>query len=137
MEINFTPEEEAFRRRAREWIEANKPATALSENDLRARRAFDLAWQRKMYDAGWAGISWPKEYGGRGASLMEQLIWYEEFARAGAHEPSTLFVGLNHGGPTLIACGNQEQKSFHLPRILGGEVVWCQGFSEPGAGSDL
>jgi len=68
---------------------------------------------------------------------MEQLIWYEEFARAKAHEPNTLFVGLNHGGPTLIACGSEEQKAFHLPKILRGEVIWCQGFSEPGAGSDL
>jgi len=137
MDITFTAEEEAFRRRAREWIEANKPANPPSENDLPARREFDLAWQRKMHDAGWAGISWPREYGGRGLPLMEQLIWYEEFARARAHEPNTLFVGLNHGGPTLIACGSEEQKSFHLPRILRGETIWCQGFSEPGAGSDL
>jgi alkylation response protein AidB-like acyl-CoA dehydrogenase len=137
MDITFSPEEERFRAQARAWIEANKPTDPPPENDIRARREFDLAWQRRMYDAGWAGISWPKEYGGRGASLMEQLIWYEEFARAGAHEPSTLFVGLNHGGPTLIACGSEEQKSHHLPRILRGDVVWCQGFSEPGAGSDL
>ena len=137
MDITFTPDEERFRARAREWIVANKPSEPPAENDIRARREFDLAWQRKMHDAGWAGISWPKEYGGRGASLMEQLIWYEEFASAGAHEPSTLFVGLNHGGPTLIACGSEAQKSFHLPKILRGEVVWCQGFSEPGAGSDL
>jgi len=137
MDITFTPEEERFRERAREWLEANKPKDPPAENDIHGRREFDLAWQRKMHDAGWAGISWPKEYGGRGASLMEQLIWYEEFASAGAHDPSTLFVGLNHGGPTLIACGSEAQKSFHLPRILRGEVVWCQGFSEPGAGSDL
>lgn len=137
MDITFSPAEEEFRRRAREWIEANKPASPPPENDLQTRRAFDLAWQRQMFDAGWAGISWPVEYGGRGASLMEQLIWYEEFARAKAHEPNTLFVGLNHGGPTLIACGSEEQKAFHLPRILRGETVWCQGFSEPGAGSDL
>jgi alkylation response protein AidB-like acyl-CoA dehydrogenase len=137
MDIRFTPEEEAFRQRARAWIEANKPSAPPPENDLETRREFDLAWQRKMFDAGWAGISWPAEYGGRGATLMEQLIWYEEFARAKAHEPNTLFVGLNHGGPTLIACGSEEQKSFHLPKILRGEVVWCQGFSEPGAGSDL
>jgi alkylation response protein AidB-like acyl-CoA dehydrogenase len=137
MDITFTAEEEAFRQRAREWIEANKPEHPPAENDLAARREFDLAWQRRMYEAGWAGISWPREYGGRGAALMEQLIWYEEFARARAHEPNTLFVGLNHGGPTLIACGSEEQKAFHLPRILRGETVWCQGFSEPGAGSDL
>ena len=137
MDISFTAEEEAFRQRARQWIEANKPENPPAENDLAARREFDLAWQRRMYEAGWAGISWPREYGGRGAALMEQLIWYEEFARAKAHEPNTLFVGLNHGGPTLIACGSEEQKAFHLPRILRGETVWCQGFSEPGAGSDL
>jgi alkylation response protein AidB-like acyl-CoA dehydrogenase len=90
-----------------------------------------------MHAAGWAGIAWPREYGGRGASLMEQLIWYEEYARAGAPDISTLFVGLNHAAPTLIACGSEEQKAHHLPRILRGDVIWCQGFSEPNAGSDL
>jgi alkylation response protein AidB-like acyl-CoA dehydrogenase len=90
-----------------------------------------------MYDAGWAGINWPKEYGGRGATLMEQLIWYEEYARVGAPDVTTGFVGLKHAGPTLIACGSEEQKAYHLPRILAGDVVWCQGFSEPNAGSDL
>ena len=138
MEIRFSDAEEAFRSEARAWLEANVPREPRPESaDLRARRAYDMAWQRRMYDAGWAGISWPTEYGGRGATLMEQLIWYEEFARAGAHDPSTLFVGLNHGGPTLIARGSEEQKAFHLPKILSGEVIWCQGFSEPGAGSDL
>jgi alkylation response protein AidB-like acyl-CoA dehydrogenase len=96
-----------------------------------------MAWQRKMFDAGWAGINWPKEFGGRGASLMEQLIWYEEYAKVGAPEVNTGFVGLKHAGPTLIACGTEAQKRFHLPKILGGDVVWCQGFSEPNAGSDL
>ncbi|MFN8642711.1 MAG: acyl-CoA dehydrogenase family protein [Candidatus Binatia bacterium] len=137
MDIRFTPEEERFRAEARAWLEANRSDHEPPEHDLEARRTFDMAWQRKLFDAGYAGISWPREYGGRGASLMEQLIWYEEFARSGAHDPTTLFVGLNHGGPTLIACGSEEQKSFHLPRILRGEVIWCQGFSEPGAGSDL
>jgi alkylation response protein AidB-like acyl-CoA dehydrogenase len=137
MDITFTADEERFRAQARAWLAENGPQGEPPEHDLRARRAFDLAWQRTLYDAGYAGISWPKEYGGRGASLMEQLIWYEEFARSGAHDPSTLFVGLNHGGPTLIACGSAAQKAFHLPKILKGEVIWCQGFSEPGAGSDL
>jgi alkylation response protein AidB-like acyl-CoA dehydrogenase len=137
MDINFTPEEERFRAQARAWLAEHAPEHQPPEHDLKARREFDLAWQRTLYDAGYAGISWPKQYGGRGASLMEQLIWYEEFARSGAHDPSTLFVGLNHGGPTLIARGSEEQKAFHLPKILRGEVVWCQGFSEPGAGSDL
>src|SRR5258708_23849245 len=115
MEITFTPDEERFRDRGREWIVANKPADPPAENAIRARREFDLAWQRKMHDAGWAGISWPKEYGGRGASLMEQLIWYEEFASAGAHDPSALFVGLNHGGPTLIACGSEAPQASPPP----------------------
>jgi alkylation response protein AidB-like acyl-CoA dehydrogenase len=137
MDITFTPEEERFRAEARAWLAENAPKEQPSEHDLRSRSEFDRAWQRKLFAAGYAGISWPKAYGGRGASLMEQLIWYEEFARSGAHDPSTLFVGLNHGGPTLIACGSEEQKAFHLPKILAGEVIWCQGFSEPGAGSDL
>jgi alkylation response protein AidB-like acyl-CoA dehydrogenase len=137
MDIAFTPAEERFRAEARAWLAEHAPKHEPPEHDLRARRAFDLEWQRTLFEAGYAGISWPKAYGGRGATLMEQLIWYEEFARSGAHDPSTLFVGLNHGGPTLIACGSEEQKAFHLPRILRGEVIWCQGFSEPGAGSDL
>ncbi len=137
MDLTFSPEEEAFRREARAWLEANKPAADERGEEPRQRAEFDRRWQRAMFDAGWAGINWPTEYGGRGASLMEQVIWYEEFARAKAPEPTTLFVGLKHGGPTLMACGSDEQKSFHLPKILSGEVVWCQGFSEPGAGSDL
>jgi alkylation response protein AidB-like acyl-CoA dehydrogenase len=137
MDISFTPDEERFRAEARAWLAEHAATSEPSEHDLVARRAVDLAWQRTLFDAGYAGISWPKEYGGRGASLMEQLIWYEELARSGARDPTTLFVGLNHGGPTLIANGSEEQKAFHLPKILRGEVVWCQGFSEPGAGSDL
>ncbi len=137
MDLQFTPEEERFRREARTWLDANKPPFEQRGEDPRERRDFDQAWQRTMFDAGWAGINWPVEYGGRGASLMEQVIWYEEFARAEAPDPTTLFVGLKHGGPTLMACGTDEQKSYHLPKILKGEVVWCQGFSEPGAGSDL
>ena len=103
-------------------------------------REFDLAWQQTLYAGGWAGINWPAEYGGRGLNDIQQMIWYEEFARA--DPPFTLnnsctFVGNNHGGPTLIVSGTEDQKSFHLPKILRGESVWCQGFSEPGAGSDL
>jgi len=138
MEIRFSPEEEAFRAEARAWLEQNVPRTTRPDSaDLRARRDWDMAWQRCMYDAGWAGISWPREFGGRGATLMEQLIWYEEYARANAPDVTTGFVGLKHAGPTLIACGSEEQKAYHLPRILRGDVVWCQGFSEPNAGSDL
>jgi alkylation response protein AidB-like acyl-CoA dehydrogenase len=100
-------------------------------------RDFDLAWQRTQYDGGWAGINWPVEYGGRGLSLLQQMIWFEEYAWADAPDVGVSFVGVNHAGPTLIARAGDEQKAFHLPRILRGEVVWCQGFSEPGAGSDL
>ena len=138
MDIRFSAAEEAFRADARAWLEANVPRGPRPAGvDLRERRDYDLAWQRRMFEGGWAGVSWPREFGGRGASLMEQVIWYEEYARAGAPEITTTFVGLNHAGPTLIACGSEEQKAYHLPRILRGDVVWCQGFSEPNAGSDL
>ena len=126
-----------FRLEAREWLEANVPADQ-SPEDGPASRDFVLAWQRAQAAGGWAGIAWPKEVGGRGLSVLEQIVWFEEYARAGAPSPlNASFVGLNHAGPTLIACGTPEQKAFHLPKILAGEVIWCQGFSEPGAGSDL
>ena len=98
---------------------------------------FDKAWQRRLFDAGWAGINWPAEYGGRGFSIVQQVIWLEEYAKAKAPWIGANFVGVNHGGPTLIANATDEQKAFHLPRILKAEAIWCQGFSEPGAGSDL
>lgn len=136
MELSYSPEEQAFRMEVREWLEANIPTDPVPPIGP-DQRDYLLKWQRRQYDAGWAGIAWPNEYGGRGLSPIQQAIWYEECARAGAPEAGVLFVGLNHGGPTLIARGNEEQKAFHLPKILKGEVIWCQGFSEPGAGSDL
>jgi alkylation response protein AidB-like acyl-CoA dehydrogenase len=90
-----------------------------------------------LYDAGYAGINWPKEYGGRGATPTEHLIYLEESERAKAPYVGVNFVGLLHGGPTLIVEGTDEQRAAHLPRILRGDEVWCQGFSEPNAGSDL
>jgi alkylation response protein AidB-like acyl-CoA dehydrogenase len=139
MNLDFTPEEQEFREEARTWLSENLP-TEERPAEGAEMRAFDLAWQRTLFDGGWAGINWPIEYGGRGLSDIQQMIWYEEFARA--NPPFTLnnsctFVGNNHGGPTLIVSGTDEQKATHLPKILRGEVVWCQGFSEPGAGSDL
>ncbi len=126
-----------FRKSARAWLERNAPQTPPPPNGREARE-FALAWQRAQAEGGWAGISWPKEFGGRGASVFEQIIWFEEYARVGAPTPlGPTFVGLNHAGPTLMACGSPEQKAFHLPKILNGDVLWCQGFSEPGAGSDL
>jgi len=128
---------EDTRLQARAWLAANVPSEPPPE-DGPAFRAFVLAWQKRQAEGGWAGISWPKEFGGRGASVLEQIVWFEEYARAGAPSPlDASFVGLNHAGPTLMACGTPEQKASHLPRILNGDVVWCQGFSEPGAGSDL
>lgn len=136
MDISFSAEEQSFRAEVRDWLADNKPK---DKRPLHAADAkdFDLAWQRKQFDGGWAGISWPREYGGRGLSLIQQIIWYEEYAAARAPWLGCNFVGVNHGGPTLILRGDDAQKRYHLPRILKGETVWCQGFSEPGAGSDL
>ena len=139
MDLELTAEQEAFRLEARTWLRENLPSQERPPEGAEMRE-FDLAWQRTLYEGGWAGINWPTEYGGRGLSDIQQMIWYEEFASA--DPPFTLnnsctFVGNNHGGPTLIVKGSDAQKSEHLPRILRGEVVWCQGFSEPGAGSDL
>lgn len=136
MRVIANPELEHFRQECRDWLADNVPRERRPLEGL-AMREFDLAWQRRQYDGGWAGISWPKELGGRGASVLELLVWYEEYARAGAPPPGAMFVALSHAGPTLIAAGSDAQKAFHLPRILKGEANWCQGFSEPGAGSDL
>ena len=136
MDLSFSDEDRAFRREVREWLQDNIPTTD-RPRDFAGAREWDMAWQRRQYEAGYGGIAWPREYGGRGLSLAHQLIWYEEYARAGGPDQGCAFVGINHGGPTLIARGTEEQKKRHLPRILAGEEVWCQGFSEPGAGSDL
>lgn len=136
MEFGLSPAEERFRDEVRTWLHENAPREP-RPHDGPAMRDFDLAWQQRKYEGGWAGIAWPREYGGRGLTLVEQMIWYEECARAGAPSEGALGIALNHAGPTVIAFGTPEQKAFHLPRILRGEVLWCQGFSEPGAGSDL
>ena len=137
MDLTFTKEELAFRDEVRTWLHENVPKEPRPHGDRPDSREFDLAWQKAQHDGGWAGISWPAEFGGRGLSTIQQLIWYEEYAMADAPWIGACFVGVNHGGPTLIARASDEQKAFHLPKILKGEVVWCQGFSEPGAGSDL
>ncbi|MCW2546490.1 MAG: putative acyl-CoA dehydrogenase [Mycobacterium sp.] len=136
MDVEFSTEQREFREEVRTWLRENAPKEVRPEGGT-AIREYDLAWQRRQWDAGWAGISWPKEYGGRGGSLIEQLIWYEEYGRAGLPSVDACFVGLNHAGPTLMLRAAEEQKAFHLRKILSGEVVWCQGFSEPAAGSDL
>lgn len=136
MDLTFSPEEKLFREQLAGWLRENVPKESRPYEGAEAY-AFDLEWQRAIYDAGWAGIAWPAEHGGRGLSTMQQLIWYEEYAKAGAPWVGMCFVGLNLAGPTLIMEGSEEQKARHLPPILHGEVVWCQGFSEPSAGSDL
>ncbi|HLN07001.1 MAG TPA: acyl-CoA dehydrogenase family protein [Acidimicrobiales bacterium] len=136
MDLEVTAEERSFRERARQWLSENVP-TERPPAEPGAARAYELEWQRLQHEGGWAGVSWPEEHGGLGLSLMEQLIWYEEYALSGAPQPRCTFVGLRHAGPTLIAKGTEEQKTFHLRKILRGDVVWCQGFSEPSAGSDL
>jgi alkylation response protein AidB-like acyl-CoA dehydrogenase len=136
MDLKFTPDDDRFRDEARAWLNDNIPR-ARRPHGGEAMRAFDRAWQKTQFDAGWAGVSWPKEYGGRGLDLIRQLIWYEEYARALAPDNHLCFVGLNPAGPTLIAHGGDAQKRAHLHEILSGEKIWCQGFSEPNAGSDL
>jgi alkylation response protein AidB-like acyl-CoA dehydrogenase len=137
--LRFEPEEEKFRDELRSWLETAvkelPPEPAL--DDWPARRVFDGNWQKMLYDAGYAGLEWPREYGGRGASAAEQLIYLEEMGRAGAPDVGINFVGLLHAGPTLVAEATPEQKRRYLPPILKGEEFWCQGFSEPDAGSDL
>jgi alkylation response protein AidB-like acyl-CoA dehydrogenase len=134
--LTFSDEDVAFREQVRAWLGAHAPREA-RPHEPRAARTFDLSWQRALWEGGWAGIDWPKAYGGREASLTQQLIWYEEYGRLGLPPVTTTFVGLSHAGPTLILEGTEQQRREHLPRILAGDVVWCQGFSEPGAGSDL
>jgi alkylation response protein AidB-like acyl-CoA dehydrogenase len=136
MDLTWSQAELDFREEVRTWLQENVPRQP-RPHPIEECRDYDLEWQRRQFDGGWAGISWPTEYGGRGLGLAEQMIWYEEYARAGAPVSGTSFVGLNHAGPTLIARADDEQRRVHLPKILQGEVIWCQGFSEPEAGSDL
>ena len=138
MDLRYSDEDRDFRARAREWLQANVPKHGRPPGGAAAAR-FDRDWQRKLYEHGWAGVAWPKQYGGLGLSGLQQVIWYEELSRADAPalHVSTTYVALMHAGPTVMARGTEEQKAFHLPRILSGESLWCQGFSEPNAGSDL
>jgi len=139
MDLRYTADEQRFRAELRTWLADVLPSLGPEPDreDWDARRAWDTGWQRMLSDAGYAGINWPKEFGGRGATPTEHLIFIEESERARAPYVGMNFVGLLHAGPTLIAEASPEQKAFHLPGILNGDHVWCQGFSEPNAGSDL
>jgi len=137
--LKETPEEQAFRRDLRAWLDETLPTLPPEPpfEDWTAKRAYDTGWQRRLFEAGYAGISWPKEYGGRGATPSEELIFLEETEKAGAPYVGCNFVSTLHAGPTIAAEGTPEQRATYLPPILRGDNVWCQGFSEPEAGSDL
>lgn len=139
MDLRFTPQEIKFRQQLVDWLDQTLPTIGdpPARNDWAQRRAYDCAWQKMLHEAGYAGINWPTEYGGRGATPTEHLIFLEETTKRGAPYVGMNFVGLLHAGPTLIEEASDQQKQQHLPRILRGEEIWCQGFSEPGAGSDL
>src|ERR687891_701508 len=135
MDLTLSPDEEAFRDELRTWLEENHPGEE-PKGDEEEAFAFRREWQTKLHEGGWAGVSWPKEYGGRGASLIEQAIYSAEMVRSRAPSPANV-LGLAMGGPTVIGHGTEEQKERFIQPILSGEEIWCQGFSEPESGSDL
>jgi alkylation response protein AidB-like acyl-CoA dehydrogenase len=138
MDLRDSPEEAAFRKERRAWLVCNLPAawrdTPYAERHLDEEMSRE--WSRKLFEGGYAGLTWPPEYGGAGAPHSFEAIFLEESARAGA-PPHIGTIGLSMAGPTIIAHGTDQHRARYLPRILTGEEIWCQGFSEPGAGSDL
>ena len=136
MDLNLSESELEFQQSLRSWLSKNCPKPWAGKQRGPDHIKFLRDWQRTLYDGGWAGIHWPKEYGGRGASPIEQAIFQEEMARANAPEQISV-IGLMIVGPTIIAVGTEEQKKRYLEKILSCEEIWCQGFSEPNAGSDL
>lgn len=139
MDLAYTEEEEAFRAGLREWLARTLPQLPPRPDplDWPGRRTYDMGWQRRLYDAGYAGLHWPVDAGGRGATPTQHLIFLEETEKAGAPYVGANFVGLLHAGPTIASEGTAEQRARWLPPVLRGDEVWCQGFSEPDAGSDL
>jgi alkylation response protein AidB-like acyl-CoA dehydrogenase len=138
VDLNLTTAEQQFRDELRAWLAVHVPKdwNEWREKPIEVSFPYLRAWQRRLHEGGWAAVSWPKEYGGRGATLMQQAIFWEEMARAEA-PPMANALGLGLIGPTIIAFGTEEQKKRFIPRILSAEEIWCQGFSEPNAGSDL
>src|ERR1700720_1059713 len=140
MDFTYSPEDEAFRVEVRSWLEANKkfappPSNIMAdegEGDWEAR----VRWHKKLNEGGWVAVNWPKEFGGRGATVMQRMIYREELQRLGLGEPF-IGMGISLLGPTLMHWGTEDQKKKHIPAILKGEEIWCQGYSEPGSGSDL
>jgi len=135
VDFELSSAEKAFRDEVRAWLKTNAPR---DDGDLETSEFIDNrhAWQKKLHEARYVGITWPKEYGGRGGNFMEQLIFNDEMIQAHAPEPINV-IGLGMGGPVVMAHGTEEQKKRYLPPLLSGDEIWCQGFSEPNAGSDL
>jgi alkylation response protein AidB-like acyl-CoA dehydrogenase len=136
MDLSFSPEEDAFRAECRAWLDANVPRPALPSGDTRTGFIAHLGWERALFDARLAVVSWPQEFGGRDASLWEWLIFEEEYYRAGAPLRVTQ-NGIFLLAPTIFEYGTPEQQARILPKMASGEQTWCQGWSEPNAGSDL
>lgn len=136
MDLTFTDQEDAFRAEARAWLEENVPRPPLPSGDTREGFALHKEWERALFDARWAVVAWPQAYGGRDASLMEWLIFEEEYYRAGAPQRVTQ-NGIFLLAPTLFELGTEDQRDRILPKMASAEETWCQGWSEPNAGSDL
>jgi len=140
MDFNYSPEDEAFRSEFRAWLARNLADATPMREALADEAAGDwearIRWHRKLNEGGWMAINWPKEYGGRGATLLQNIIYHDELERAGTCAPFTGF-GISLLGPTLIHWGSEEQKRRFIPKILTAEEIWCQGYSEPNSGSDL
>jgi alkylation response protein AidB-like acyl-CoA dehydrogenase len=136
MDLTFSGEELAFRDEFRAWLADNPPPPDPGKVADEARNAWRAAWQRQLYEGGWAAPGWPAEYGGRSATLTQSAIYFEELGRARVPLPANV-LGLLLGGPTLMVWGTDEQKERYLAPILSADEIWCQGFSEPDAGSDL
>jgi alkylation response protein AidB-like acyl-CoA dehydrogenase len=142
MDFEWTSEQEAYRMEVRAWLEANRPKSLAASDEDQEVTGDEGNWQRlkawhkKLYDAGWAGLTWPKEYGGRGATFIEQVIFQQELGRLGLPMGCNV-LGVIMNGPALMQWGTEEQKKRYLQPILAGDEIWCEGMSEPGAGSDL
>ena len=141
MDFTWTPEQDAYRMDVRRWLEENRPQSLGKADDLEAGGDDAIwdrlkAWHKKLYHAGWAGLTWPKEYGGRGATFIEQVIFQQELGRLNLPMGCNV-LGVIMTGPALMQWGTDEQKKRYLNPILAGDEIWCEGMSEPGAGSDL
>jgi len=140
VDFTLTPDQQAFRERVRSWLKANVPPEwkVLATTEVPRAEAYEIIrrWQGKLYEGGFIGITWPKEYGGQGLTFIEEMILHEEMALQKA-PPILNILGVGMAGPTIIAYGTEEQKKRYPAKILSCEEIWCQGYSEPNSGSDL